>query len=111
MFTFQVKELMDLSKIPKILVWPLSGILSEPHQFYKAEFSANKYMLHSKVILWQGVWIRCMGAPPSFSVMFSKGDVFLTTCLLTCRTKSSQKGSTLKGKNLLQWEQILSFMR
>ena len=46
-----------------------------------------------------------MGTPSSFSAMFSNGDNF-TSCLLDCKTKSSQMGSTPKGRKLLQWEQI-----
>ena len=50
-----------------------------------------------------------MDTPPSFSAMFSKETNFVTSCLLALRTKSSQNGSTLKGKNWLRWEQIFFF--
>ena len=55
--------------------------------------------------------LRCTGTPPCFPAMFSKDDIFVTSCLLTWRTKASPKGSSLKEKNLLRREQILSFMR
>ena len=36
--------------------------------------------------------LMCMSTQPSFSAMFSKDDIFVTSCLLTWRTKSCQKG-------------------
>ena len=53
-----------------------------------------------------------MGTPPSFSARFSKGDNFswLPVCLPGGQSLP-QMGSTLKGKDLLWWEQIRSFMR
>ena len=43
------------------------------------------------------------------SPYFQRETVFVTSCLPTLSTKSSENGSPLKGKNLLQWEQILPF--
>ena len=41
--------------------------------------------------------------------IFQRKTSFVPFCLLPCATKPIQKGTTLKGKNLLQEEQILSF--
>ena len=41
---------------------------------------------------------------------FWHGRLFLTPCLLSCTRSPSEKRSTLKGKNLLPKEQILSFL-
>ena len=46
----------------------------------------------------------------TFSAIFTKGNNFCIFCLLSWRQRNfSKMGSTLKGKNLLQVEQILSF--
>ena len=54
-----------------------------------------------------------LNATPAFcSAMFLKGDNFLRLPVCLPGGQSRPKmGSTLKGQNLLQWEQILSFMR
>ena len=43
----------------------------------------------------------CPGIPPYVSSIFSKGDRFVTSCLLPWMIKPSIMGSILKGKNLL----------
>ena len=50
-----------------------------------------------------------MGIPTSFPAMFSKGDNFVSSCLLTLRMKSSQHGIYYLKKHLFRWDQILSF--
>ena len=52
-----------------------------------------------------------MGPPPSFSAMFSKEDNFRDFLFAYLEDEASQMGSNQKGKNLLQWEQILSVMK
>ena len=52
-----------------------------------------------------------MGTHPSFSTMFSKGEILVTVCLPTLKMKSSQNGVKSYGKNLLQWEQILAHIK
>ena len=44
-----------------------------------------------------------------FEHHFTKGSNFVTSCLLPWRRNPSKLGFTLKGKNLLLEEQILSF--
>ena len=55
--------------------------------------------------------VKVYGNPSSFSAMLSKGDNFCDFLFAYLEDEVFQKGSTLKGKNLLQWEQIFSFMR
>ena len=38
------------------------------------------------------VLLRCMGTSPSFSAMFQRETIFVTSCLLPWRTTSSQNG-------------------
>ena len=52
-----------------------------------------------------------MGTTPSFSAIFSKGGNFRDLLCLTGGRSLSKMGSTPKGKNLLRWEQIISYGR
>ena len=45
----------------------------------------------------------CMGTHPSFSTMFSKGEILVTVCLPTLKMKSSQNGVTSYGKNIYEF--------
>ena len=64
--------------------------------------------------------LRCMVAPPSFFAIFSKGDhaIFVTSCLLTWRTKSSRNGISysqrkefaLMGANSFSYEMTPTYM-
>ena len=48
------------------------------------------------------IYLKVYGTPPLFPPCFQRETIFLTVCSLTLRTKSSQMGSTLKGKDLFQ---------
>ena len=55
--------------------------------------------------------LKCMGTSQSFSTMFSKGDNFCDFLFTELEDEVFPKlGPTLKGKNLLLWEQILSLV-
>ena len=54
--------------------------------------------------------LRCIGSHPCFADIFAKGNNFCDFLFCSHGVRSySENGSTLKGKNLLQVEQILSF--
>ena len=53
--------------------------------------------------------LSCTGTPPHFYVIFKKGNNFHDFLISSLDEVALLKGSTLKEKNLLQEEQILSF--
>ena len=53
-------------------------------------------------ILLFGLLLRCQGAPPSFSAMFSEGDNFHDFLFVYLEDSLPKMLSTLKGVNLLQ---------
>ena len=55
--------------------------------------------------------LRCMSIPPYFSTFFTKGNNLWDFLFVSLHNKALPKNSSLKGKNLLQMEQILSFKR
>ena len=50
-----------------------------------------------------------MGTPTYFSAISAKGNNFHDFLFASLKDKTVQKGSTLKGRNLLLQEQILFF--
>ena len=55
--------------------------------------------------------LKVFGYTSIFLPYFAKGNNFRDFLFAYLEDEVFQKGSTHKGKNLLQWEQILSFMR
>ena len=56
------------------------------------------------------ILLRCMGTPPSFSIIFTKGNNFCDFLFVPLADLALPNWEfSLKGKNFLKEEQILSF--
>ena len=63
--------------------------------------------LHDECV--KSFYLKCMGTPHSSPPSLQRGKTFVASSIFPWKTNSFQNGSTLKGKNLLLLEQILSF--
>ena len=87
----------------------IANIFSDPEKILEVLWT-DLAMLNST--LYECFDLRCMSTTPWFSIIFTKGNNFCDFLFAFIDNAALSKyliGSTLKGKNLLLWEQILFF--